>query len=425
MKIFKSIQSVFLRGTVLALLATATTLTQAANVFWTGPTNTFIHASNSSTVDKLTTNHVGADAVNNVWLTRGSRAALYNVAAESGWNDLAPANTQWALASGPLTSAASLTYDTFANVVGQPGGPSPAGSVGKTFYVRIVSDNIYFVLKLTAWGVSNGGSFQYQRSSPAVVSPTPTVTVTNPASGAVFAAPANVSIGANATVSSGTVTNVQFFTNGVSVGSVLTAPFSLTINNLTAGPYALTAVATAAGISATSTVVNISVVSLPTISLTNPAGGAVLAAPANLKLGASAAVNGGTVTNVQFFANGVSQGTVAVAPFTLTSSALAAGSYALTAVATASGFSTTSAVVNVSVVTPVAVNLSGITANNGQFTFSYTANAGLAYVVQSSSNLLNWVSLVTNVAPGNPVPFTNALNSTGAGFYRVGRLPNP
>jgi len=77
------------------------------------------------------------------------------------------------------------------------------------------------------------------------------------------------------------------------------------------------------------------------------------------------------------------------------------------------------------VVTPVAVNLSGAKLNSGKLTFNYTANAGLSYVIQSSTNLQNWISLVTNVAPANPVPFTNAINSTGAGFYRVGRLPNP
>jgi hypothetical protein len=432
MKTFRLISTVFLRGTVLALLATATSLTQAANVLWTGPIYTNIHASFSATLDKLTTNHVGADAVNNVWLTRGSRAPLYNAAAEVGWNGFTPANTQWALASAnglppftPITSAPSLIYGNFADVVGQPGGPSPSGSVGKTFYVKIVTDNIYLSLKLTAWGASDGGSFTYERSTPAVVLPTPTVAITNPPSGSVFAAPANVSIGANAAVSSGTVTNVQFFTNGVSAGSALTAPFSLTANNLTAGSYALKAIATAAGISATSTVVNITVVSPPTISLTNPPSGTVFAAPANLKLGASASVSGSTVTNVQFFANGALQGAVAVSPFTLTSSGLTAGSYALTAVATASGISTTSAVVNVSVVNPVALNLSGASANNGQFSFGYTANAGLSYVVQSSTNLFDWVSLVTNVAPGNPVLFTNALNPAGIQFYRVGLLPNP
>lgn len=75
--------------------------------------------------------------------------------------------------------------------------------------------------------------------------------------------------------------------------------------------------------------------------------------------------------------------------------------------------------------TPTPASLSGTVVNSGQFTFNYTANAGISYVVQSSTNLLNWVSLATNVAPGSPVLFTNALNSSDIEFYRVGRLPSP
>jgi hypothetical protein len=335
MKMLNSAFVVWLRKTALVCLVGTASLAHA-DIFWTGTTNTFTHNANTTTADQLTTNHFGADSANNVWLTRGTSQPLFNAAAESSWNGSGPANTEWALASGPLTNAASLTYDTFANVVGAPGN-TPRQSIGKTFFVRITSDNIYFVLKLTAWGNNNGGSFQYQRSSPAVVStPTPTVSLTSPTNGAVFASPANVNLVAtNATVSSGTVTNVQFFTNGVSLKSVSSAPFTLTASNLTAGAYALKAVATAAGVSATSSVVNVTVVS------------------------------------------------------------------------------------------PVTVNLSAAGLNNGKFSFNYAANPGLAYVVESSTNLLNWTPVVTNVAPGNPAPFTNAVNATGIQFYRVGRLPNP
>ncbi|HEY1661740.1 MAG TPA: SBBP repeat-containing protein [Verrucomicrobiae bacterium] len=115
--------------------------------------------------------------------------------------------------------------------------------------------------------------FQIQSLFP----PTPTVTITNPVAGTFFPtggsyleAPANVSIAASASVSSGTVTNVQFFTNGISIGSVLASPFSLTVSNLAVGTYVLTAVATASGISATSSVVNISVVGPATAQANNP-----------------------------------------------------------------------------------------------------------------------------------------------------------
>jgi plastocyanin len=91
-----------------------------------------------------------------------------------------------------------------------------------------------------------------------VVSTGLVVSITSPAAGTVFAAPATVTLDASAT--GATVTNVDFFTNGVLAGSSTVSPYALTLNNVEAGTYALTAVAAAAGVSATSAVVNISVI---------------------------------------------------------------------------------------------------------------------------------------------------------------------
>lgn len=75
--------------------------------------------------------------------------------------------------------------------------------------------------------------------------------------------------------------------------------------------------------------------------------------------------------------------------------------------------------------TPAPASLSGASINQGWFTFSYTADAGISYVVQSSSNLVDWASLATNVATDSQVLFSNAVNATGTSFYRIGRLPDP
>ena len=63
----------------------------------------------------------------------------------------------------------------------------------------------------------------------------------------------------------------------------------------------------------------------------------------------------------------------------------------------------------------------------GKFRFTYTANSGLSYIVQSSSNLIspNWTTLVTNMAAGSSIDFTDLNGTLNPGFYRVGRLPNP
>jgi plastocyanin len=90
--------------------------------------------------------------------------------------------------------------------------------------------------------------------------PTPTVSITKPASGAVFSAPANLEIQSTTSVSSGQVTNVTFFAGTTLLGSAQATPFQIAVSNLVAGSYSLTAVATAGGVSVTSSVVNVSVV---------------------------------------------------------------------------------------------------------------------------------------------------------------------
>ena len=62
---------------------------------------------------------------------------------------------------------------------------------------------------------------------------------------------------------------------------------------------------------------------------------------------------------------------------------------------------------------------------NNQFIFSYNADFGVLYLVQNSSNLVNWLPDATNVAVSDPVRFTNRIISNDDWFYRVGRLPNP
>lgn len=393
-------------------LATAP-LARAATV-WNGPSIGFYHTQENNLQDKLT-----AD----VWLTRGSSGGLYNSAKESGAvSGTSPVGTAWAV--GALANYAKLSYSPCPL---EQGGRPPT-DINTTYVVHLTSasDDIYLQLTLTNWGGAGGvgdKTFGYIRST--APAPTPTISITNPVSGAVLAAPATVSLGATAAVSGGTVTNVQFLTNGVALKSVTTAPFTAVASNLAAGAYALTAVATAAGISATSTVVNITVLAAPTVSLTNPINGAVFTAPANLKLGASTSPGSGPVTNVQFFANQTNWlSTVAIAPFTAIASNLNAGAYTLTAVATAAGISATSGPVNISVINPAPVNLSPATIKAGQISFSFSANPGLAYVVQSSSNLINWLPLSTNTAAAGTVPFS-APTTNGRLFYRIGLLPNP
>ena len=166
----------------------------------------------------------------------------------------------------------------------------------------------------------------------------------------------------------------------------------------------------------------------PSVTITNPVSGTVFAAPANVTIQASASDPDGTVTNVQFLVGSTVLSNDDANPFSAVTNNLAAGSYTLFAIASDNGGATGTNQINISVVTPVSVLLSApqklAPAN---YKFSYTANVGLSYIVQRSTNLLstNWTTLVTNTAGSGSINFTDLNATVNPGFYRVGRLPNP
>jgi len=71
----------------------------------------------------------------------------------------------------------------------------------------------------------------------------PTATITSPANGASFVAPANITINASASDSNGSVTRVDFLRGSTLIGSDTTAPYTVTWSSVPAGTYPLTAVA--------------------------------------------------------------------------------------------------------------------------------------------------------------------------------------
>ncbi len=312
----------------LVWLAT-TPLIHAATI-WNGPLITYTQPSPDPTLaanqDRLTPN---------VWLTREVTAGLFNAVTETVYTKPeSPADTEWAV--GNLADAATLTYSTWE---GAGGGRPVINLPGKQLVLHLITDDIYLSVKFTSLGRQGAGGFSYIRSTPGVAANNPpSVTVTNPASGAVFAAPANVTIQATATDSDGSVTNVQFLVGATVLTNKAVAPFSVTASNLVAGSYTLTAIASDN--------------------------------------------SGAKATNA----------------------------------------------VTISVVTPVPVSFSGLQQSGGtNFQFSYSANVGLRYIVQRSTNLAaaNWISLITNTAASNPVVFVDANRTNISSFYRVGRLPNP
>src|SRR6476660_7235120 len=249
-----------LRGAILALGIAMASLAHATT-FWTGPNINFV---------KLPATPSDTVLAGKVVLTRGNNEVLFNTAAgESSAGLQSPKGTMWAI--GNFTN-----HTAFQTMFSMRNGNLGVLLLSTNLVMWITNDDIFVSVKFTVWGEhgtpnpTNGviGCFAYTRSTAPAVAPT--VAITNPAANTVFAAPANVKLGASASVSGGTVTNVSFFNSTTPLGSVPSSPFNLTVSNLAAGSYALTAVATAAGLSATSSVVNITVVTPVAVNLTSP-----------------------------------------------------------------------------------------------------------------------------------------------------------
>jgi plastocyanin len=97
----------------------------------------------------------------------------------------------------------------------------------------------------------------------------PSLAITNPLNGAVFAAPANVTIQAAVTNGSTSVTNVQFLVDTTVLANETSGPFSAIANSLAAGSHTLSAIAQDdGGLSATNSV-GISVVNPIAVMLTD------------------------------------------------------------------------------------------------------------------------------------------------------------
>ena len=162
-----------------------------------------------------------------------------------------------------------------------------------------------------------------------------------------------VTIGATAADVDGTITQVEFFVDNVSVGVVSTSPYSVNWTAV-AGAHDFKAVATDnSGATKTSSISSITVNvvgnNAPSITLTAPT-----TAVKNevVVLSATAADTDGTITQVEFFVDNVSVGVDVTSPYSVNWTAVT-GSHAFKAIATDnSSGATTSSIINVTVTDP-------------------------------------------------------------------------
>ena len=132
---------------------------------------------------------------------------------------------------------------------------------------------------LTAIATDNRGGATTSKTVNITVGPpnsAPTVSLTFPAAGAAFTAPATLRLAATAADADGAIDRVDFLRNGVVVGTTTTPPYVFTLTDVAAGNYILTARAVDnKSTTTTSAPVGIAVKALG-LSFTSPGAGASL-----------------------------------------------------------------------------------------------------------------------------------------------------
>ncbi|HEU4694957.1 MAG TPA: Ig-like domain-containing protein, partial [Vicinamibacterales bacterium] len=173
----------------------------------------------------------------------------------------------------------------------------------------------------------------------------PSVSMTAPASGATFTAPATITLSASASDTNGTIARVEFYSGTTRIGTDTSSPYSMSWPSVAAGSYTLKAVATdnagAKTSSATRTITVRAPSSTPppstnqppSVSLTSPAAGASFIAPATISLSATASDTGGSIARVEFYRGTTRIASDTTSPYTYSWTNVAAGTYAIKAVA--------------------------------------------------------------------------------------------
>lgn len=162
--------------------------------------------------------------------------------------------------------------------------------------------------------------------------------ITSPGANATFNHGSAITIAANATVSEGTISRVEFFNNGTKLGEDNTSPYSYTWIGASVGKHSLTVKATTnqqASLLSQAIEVEVKtpvVVAQPTpsISITEPQSNDSFGVGSTVRILAEVNPIPG-LSKVEFYANNVKVGEAASSPFILSLPLRTAGSYRITA----------------------------------------------------------------------------------------------
>ena len=186
---------------------------QAGNVDPNPPTRTFSVDANAPVISSVSVSAIGQTTATINWTTDkpGSTQVQYRVQGTSAWT------------TSPLVS----TLVTAHSVV-------LTGLISGATYE-------YVVVSMDMCGDTGTSPISTFRAANPVP---PSIVLTSPSDGTSAYAPGSVTVSANATDADGTVTQVEFFQNSVSIGVIKNTPYTVSVAGLAPGTYVFKAVAT-------------------------------------------------------------------------------------------------------------------------------------------------------------------------------------
>ncbi len=281
---------------------------------------------------------------------------------------------------------------------------------------------------ITSKATDNSGNVT--TSSPVEVSVqkdgSPAVHITSPLNGATFKDPASITINTSAADADGSITKVSFYNGNTYLGYDDSSPYSFTWNNVAAGDYTITSMATDnSGNVTTSAQVIVSVLKKgsPAVNITSPSNGATFNAPASITIKSSAADADGSIVKVSFYNGSTYLGYSNASPYSLTWKNVEAGNYTITSKATDnSGNVTTSSPVMIAVIEPNAAPTVSITSPSINATFtsadSVTINVNAADADGSVSKV-DFYNDNTLIGSDSTSPYSFIWKNIAAGNYTI------
>lgn len=257
----------------------------------------------------------------------------------------------------------------------------------------------------------------------------PAVSMASPANNASFYVGATIELRATTADTDGYVESVEYYQGGNWIASVPRNPdgqnpaFQFNWANVPVGTYSITARAIddlGSGTSSAPLVVQVAPAPVPTVSISEPLNNASYIAPASITLTATAAVDIGSISKVEFISSGNIIGTTTSAPHTITLNNVVAGSYEVVAKATGNyGGTAVSAPLTLVVKDnqPAVLSLSAtptVTAAPAVIEMSATASDSDGSVAKVE--FWNGTTLLASVAQA---PYGFVWNNVGEGRYQI------